>query len=126
MEVVSKPCQDQFLHPILVHSISEKKENKGSQMGHTKKRIKKKRISKISKKYVCPERIPSHCIPKLEYIKKKHTLPQQVSISSTFTHAFFVRTSFLQLHVSRKSCRKVLSYVKFVCLTLMKLITATL
>jgi len=33
---VSKPCQDQFLHPILVHLI-EKKENKSSQMGHTKK-----------------------------------------------------------------------------------------
>jgi len=44
MEVVSKPCQDQFLHPILVHSISEKKENTGSQMGHTKKNnFKKKR-----------------------------------------------------------------------------------
>jgi len=36
MEVVSKPCQDRFLHPILVHSILEKKENIGSQMGHTK------------------------------------------------------------------------------------------
>jgi len=39
MEVVSKPCQDQFLHPILVHSIIENKENTGSQMGHTKKII---------------------------------------------------------------------------------------
>jgi len=29
--------QDIFLHPILVHSIIEKKENIGSQMGHTKK-----------------------------------------------------------------------------------------
>jgi len=37
MGVVSKPCQDRFLHPILVHSISENKENTGSQMGHTKK-----------------------------------------------------------------------------------------
>jgi len=42
MEMVSKPCQDQFLHPILVHSI-EKKENTGSQMGHTKKIFTKKR-----------------------------------------------------------------------------------
>jgi hypothetical protein len=42
MEVVSKPCQDQFLHPIQVHSIIEKKENTGSQMGHTKKIILKK------------------------------------------------------------------------------------
>jgi len=39
MEVVSKPFQDQFLHPILVHSIIEKKENTGSQMGQTKKII---------------------------------------------------------------------------------------
>jgi len=38
MEVVSKLCQDQFLHPILVHSLLEKKENIGSQMGHTKKK----------------------------------------------------------------------------------------
>jgi hypothetical protein len=41
MEVVSKPCQDQFLHPILAHSIIEKKENTGSQMGHNKKIFKK-------------------------------------------------------------------------------------
>jgi hypothetical protein len=41
MEVVSKPCQDGFLHPILVHSLLEKKENIGSQMGHTKKIFKK-------------------------------------------------------------------------------------
>jgi len=27
MEMVLKPCQDLFLHPILVHSIIEKKEN---------------------------------------------------------------------------------------------------
>jgi len=40
---VSKPCQDRFLHPILVHSILEKKENIGSQMGHTKKQLKKKK-----------------------------------------------------------------------------------
>jgi len=40
MEMVSKPCQDLFLHPILFHSIIEKKENTGSQMGHTKKYIK--------------------------------------------------------------------------------------
>jgi len=48
MEVVSKPCQDRFLHPILVHSIIEKKENTGSQMGRTKKIIykNKKKISK--------------------------------------------------------------------------------
>jgi len=39
MEVVSKSCQDWFLHPILVHSIIEKKENTGSQIGHTKKII---------------------------------------------------------------------------------------
>jgi len=32
MEMVSKPCQ----YPILVHSMIEKKENTGSQMGHTK------------------------------------------------------------------------------------------
>jgi hypothetical protein len=38
MEKVSKPCQDQFLHPILVHLI-EKKENIGSQMGHPQKNI---------------------------------------------------------------------------------------
>jgi len=44
MEVVSKPCQDRFLHPILVNSIIEKKENTGSQMGHTKKIIKKKLV----------------------------------------------------------------------------------
>jgi hypothetical protein len=25
MEMVSKPCQDRFLHPILVHSIEKKK-----------------------------------------------------------------------------------------------------
>jgi len=37
MEVVSKPCQDRFLHPILVHSRIEKNENTGSQMRHTKK-----------------------------------------------------------------------------------------
>jgi hypothetical protein len=37
MKVVSKPCQDQILYPILVHSILKKKENKGSQMGHTEK-----------------------------------------------------------------------------------------
>jgi hypothetical protein len=37
LDGVSKPCQDQFLHPILVHSIIEKKENIGGQMGHTKK-----------------------------------------------------------------------------------------
>jgi len=36
MEVVSKPCQALFQHPILVHSIIEKKENTGSQMGQTK------------------------------------------------------------------------------------------
>ncbi len=35
--MVSKPCQDQFLNPILVHSMIEKKENTSSQMGHTKK-----------------------------------------------------------------------------------------
>jgi len=37
MEMVSKPCQHRFLHPILVHSVIEKKENTGSQVGHTKK-----------------------------------------------------------------------------------------
>jgi len=40
MEMVSKPCQDRFLHPIMVHSIIEKKENIGSQMGQTKKNFK--------------------------------------------------------------------------------------
>jgi len=34
--------QDLFLHPILVHSIVEKKENIGSKMGHTKKSFNKK------------------------------------------------------------------------------------
>jgi len=43
MEVVSKPCQDRFLHPILVHSRIEKNENTGSQMGHTKKIYLKKK-----------------------------------------------------------------------------------
>ncbi len=38
-----------------------------------------------------------------------------------FTCAFFVRTSFWQLNLSRKSCRKALSYIKFALLTLMKL-----
>jgi len=38
MEMVSKPSQDQFLHPILVHTIIEKNENT---MGHTKKILKK-------------------------------------------------------------------------------------
>jgi len=46
MEVVSKPFQDRFLHPILVHSISEKKENTVSQMGHTKKKELKKECFK--------------------------------------------------------------------------------
>jgi len=36
VEMVSKPCQDLFLHPILVHYI-EKKENTGNQIGHSKK-----------------------------------------------------------------------------------------
>jgi len=38
MEMVFKPCQDQFLYPIdaiLVKSSTENKENTGSQMGHT-------------------------------------------------------------------------------------------
>jgi hypothetical protein len=43
MEMVSKPCLDQFPHPILVPSIIEKKENIGSKMGHTKKIFKKKK-----------------------------------------------------------------------------------
>jgi len=47
MEMVSKPCQDRFLHPILVHFIIEKKENIGSQMGHTKKYLKNKSKMKI-------------------------------------------------------------------------------
>jgi len=38
-----------------------------------------------------------------------------------FTGTFFVQTSFWQLHVSRKSCQKALSCVKFARLTLMKL-----
>jgi len=42
MEMVSKPCQDPFLHPILVYSIIENKENIGSQIGHTQKNIYKK------------------------------------------------------------------------------------
>jgi hypothetical protein len=48
--MVSKPCQDRFLHPILVHSIIEKKENTGSQMGHTKKIFKKRKCLKEQKK----------------------------------------------------------------------------
>jgi len=47
MEVVSKPCQDQFLQPILVHSIIEKKENTGGQMGDTNKIILKKKLELI-------------------------------------------------------------------------------
>ncbi len=39
-KVVSKPCQDRFLHPVLVHYRKNKK-NTGSQMGHTQKFIKK-------------------------------------------------------------------------------------
>jgi len=39
---VSKPCQDRFLHPVLV--IYRK--NTGSQMGHTKKRFKKKKFGR--------------------------------------------------------------------------------
>jgi len=35
MEMVSKPCHNSLLHPILVHSIIKKEENIGSQMGHT-------------------------------------------------------------------------------------------
>jgi hypothetical protein len=43
MEMVLKPCQDRFLHPILVHSLVKKeKENIGSEMGQTKKILKKK------------------------------------------------------------------------------------
>jgi len=37
MEMVLKPCLDRFLYPILVKISNEKKEKKGSQMGHTKK-----------------------------------------------------------------------------------------
>jgi len=37
MEMVSKAKQERFLHPIRVHSIIEKKENTGSQMGQIKK-----------------------------------------------------------------------------------------
>jgi len=40
MEVVSKPCQDRFLHPILIHYRKNKK-NTGSQMGQAKKYFKK-------------------------------------------------------------------------------------
>jgi len=47
MEMVSKPCEDRFLHPILVHTIIEKNENAGSQMGHTKKIYKKKRFIRL-------------------------------------------------------------------------------
>jgi len=36
-----------FLHPILVPTIIEKNENTGSQMGHTKKIYKKKKVFKI-------------------------------------------------------------------------------
>jgi hypothetical protein len=36
--VKAMPCHDRFLHPILVHSIIWKKENTGSQMGHTKRK----------------------------------------------------------------------------------------
>jgi len=46
MEVVSKPCHDRFLHPVLVHY---RKKNTGSQMGHTKKIFKKKVLKKLTK-----------------------------------------------------------------------------
>jgi len=36
MEMVSKPCQDHFLHPILVHSIIEKKEIQVAKWGTQK------------------------------------------------------------------------------------------
>jgi hypothetical protein len=53
MEVVSRPCQDRFLHPILVHSIIENKENIGSQMGHTKKKqFLKNNKNKYKKSYI--------------------------------------------------------------------------
>jgi len=36
MEMVSKPCLDGLLYPILVKSSNENKENAVSQIGHTK------------------------------------------------------------------------------------------
>ena len=37
--MISKPCQDRFLHPILVRSTNKKKESCWTQMRQTKKRI---------------------------------------------------------------------------------------
>jgi len=56
---VSKPCQDQFLHPILVHSIIEKKENTGSQMGHTKKII-LKHLTIFSNRFLLTDQVSSY------------------------------------------------------------------
>jgi len=59
MEVVLKPCQDRFLHPILVHY----KKNTGSQMGHTKNFLKKKTIEMFM--------ITIHCSQYFQKIVKK-------------------------------------------------------
>jgi len=48
---VSKPCQDRFLHPILVQR-KEKRENTGIKMWHTKKIFKKRKL----KAYGCDNR----------------------------------------------------------------------
>jgi len=45
-----KAMAGRLKHPILVHSIIEKKENTGWQIGHTKKR---KNVVKILKLYTC-------------------------------------------------------------------------
>jgi len=46
MELVSKPCPRLINVPNPGHSMIEKKENTGSQMGHTKKNIKQKECFK--------------------------------------------------------------------------------
>jgi len=38
MEMVSKPCQDRLLYPILDNSSYKNKENRGSQLGTPKNR----------------------------------------------------------------------------------------
>jgi len=42
MEMVSKPCQDRFLHPILVHSIEKKEKIQVAKWGTPKKIYKNK------------------------------------------------------------------------------------
>jgi len=56
MEMVSKPCQDRLMYPILVKSANENKENSGSQMGHTKKYNFKKKQSKRYLRKLCTKK----------------------------------------------------------------------